>query len=529
MFNSYRDVKPQEGKQKLALQRIKEGVDLVILGGARFGGKSVIGTMIPTMFIDDPEFRGIAFRKTFKQIMGGGGLWDKAKQMYPLFDGIQNKTEMQFKFPSGATMQYSYLDKDGDEENHRGKEYTYILADEIDHLKKESVLFLTSCLRSNAEKESFMVGTLNPNPDSWLLPWLNWYLDEEGYPDPEKAGAVRYFIEKDGDFIFRNTEQEILDEFPEACYIEDHEGNKSYVKPMTFTFVFFNIYDNPIGLKTNERYIQKLNNLPEHQRKAELFGNWYARPKKQSLFHRDHVRGAEGERVLRYTDLPSSYTSYRGWDKAYATPSATNRNPDYTACSPKIIVPPEQDRYILVGDYHPDNTDRHDYKEDETPIMGMFREDSFNRDDLILKQALYDGLDTAVVLSKDSASGTTDHTYTIKKLIADKIQVIEDKLVSNAKDKKVKDFLPFCTAAKAGLVYIVEESFNPETLLNFYKALERFDGTSSGRIVKDDLVDAMSIAFDAAVRNENSYTHVDFVTLDFVSHNNHRMITRFRK
>ena len=42
--------------------------------------------------------------------------------------------------------------------------------------------------------------TMNPDPDSWVRKYVDWYLypeghDKEGRPDPEKQGVIRYFIQ----------------------------------------------------------------------------------------------------------------------------------------------------------------------------------------------------------------------------------------------------------------------------------------------------------------------------------------------
>ena len=67
-YKSWKDIKPQEGKQALAFSLLGK-VDFMLWGGSRFGGKSELLSMIPLPFYGDPEFRAVYFRRTFSEIM----------------------------------------------------------------------------------------------------------------------------------------------------------------------------------------------------------------------------------------------------------------------------------------------------------------------------------------------------------------------------------------------------------------------------------------------------------------------------
>lgn len=124
-YNSWEDVKPQEGKQDFAFSLLGK-VDFMLMGGARGGGKTEILTMIPLMYAHDKYYRGIFFRRTYDEIMGANGLWQKAEGMYPLFDGKPNISSKTWKLPSGARQQFSHMFTEQDKESHRGKGYSFV-------------------------------------------------------------------------------------------------------------------------------------------------------------------------------------------------------------------------------------------------------------------------------------------------------------------------------------------------------------------------------------------------------------------
>lgn len=101
------------------------------------GGKSWSLLADALKYIDCPNFYAVFFRKTIKQLKRT--LWKEAKKMYmPLlmnkdgkFIGKANikEQEMLIIFPTGATIEFSYLDRDQSaEENWQGKIFNNISA-----------------------------------------------------------------------------------------------------------------------------------------------------------------------------------------------------------------------------------------------------------------------------------------------------------------------------------------------------------------------------------------------------------------
>lgn len=484
--------KPASKKQEMILTN---DAQVMVVGGAMGGGKTYLSQMLGLRYIDDANTAIVTFRRTMDEIKGQGGCWDTAEDIFmsihPSMRPVPTKSRLTFNFPTGATAVYKGIELEKDVRKNQGLQFTLAIFDEGTLFEWSMIEYMFQRMRSKSKYKSRIVITCNPDPDHKIAELIDWWLDEEGFPDPEKEGKIRFFIRKNGDFIWGDTREElgVKYEIPE----EDWDS-----KILSFTFIGCTVYDNPPMLENNKEYLAFLEGMPEVDKARNLYGNWYARAEGSKLWKREWVKGHDNGRVRTYRDIPDGVHWYRGWDKGYSVPSETNRYPDYSACSPKIGKD-TNGMYWIVGDYHPDNLndDQRDLKENER-VYGQFHKLAGERDVLIAKQALQDGQDCSVVLTKDLGAGTTDHTFTKTKLVENRIKVVEDKSPKNTPDKKIKDFLPFANACQLGLVYIVEESFNKATLEHFYSQLEKFDGSRSTSSRKDDVVDGTSLAFSAA-------------------------------
>lgn len=443
------------------------------------------------MFTEDPKFDGVFLRNTFGQIMGAGGLWSTAKGIYPLLGGKALKTPVpHFTFPSGSMVRYQYCANETDAEAFRGLQLSFLGIDEITQMSKEMVTFLLSCLRSEAKNNSFCLGTCNPSRNSWVYDLVSWYLDDNGYVIPERNGKIRFYVVVNGDFIFADEEGWFLENMPETV---TNSINGDYIPPKKFAFQQLTIMDNPPLLKANSRYLSELQNLPKHERDAQLYGCWHAMPDQVNYFNRAWVRGIEGERVKQ--NIPMKSQRVRAWDKAGTefVPAIKNY-PDFTACAG--MAKDLDGFYYIYGDFHPDNHDRHEQ------VFGKFRKGAGERDAIMLKQAVHDGADTKIVIAQDAgADGKQVYQDLAKKFTSQGFIVKPSPMATNK--SKLSRYEPFCSAAQAGLVYIVESSFpDKRTLEQFYLELENFDGQRSTGTKKDDVVDSISDCFNYLSREQ---------------------------
>ncbi len=242
---------------------LESDAQILIIGGAAGSGKSYLLQLLPLFIIDDPNTNCICFRRTVPMLRGQGGVYDTASSIYsqlPLKHRPKNRDkEMEFKFPSGAKVKFMGMEYVKDKLNIQGHQYTLITVDESTQFEWEQIDYMMSRLRSNSKYPSRMVMSCNPDPDHKIKELIQWYLDEEGYPIPERDGVKRYFIRQDGEFIWGESPEELKQKY----------GN---VRPISFSFIGATIYDNPPMLNNNPDYLAFLEGLPELEKAQLLHG-----------------------------------------------------------------------------------------------------------------------------------------------------------------------------------------------------------------------------------------------------------------
>ncbi|MCP4341355.1 MAG: hypothetical protein GY799_21370 [Desulfobulbaceae bacterium] len=462
---------PASKKQELILN---SDAQILVCGGAAGSGKSYLLNMIPLRYVDCPKFNGIVFRRTTVQLKGQGGMFDTARE---IFTSIPKNSQPHIReydltatWANGAKIKYSHLEHEKNKYDHQGLQYTLIGIDEGTHFSFTQVEYLMSRLRSSSKYPSRMVISCNPDPDSWLYDLVEWYLDDEGLPDPKKDGKVRWFIRRDGEFVWGSKKE----------LIKRYSTERKPARPISFQFISSTIYDNPIVQENNPEYVDFLEGLNPIDKARLLHGNWKVRPLGANYFSRDDLNKADR--------VPKGALCCRAWDKAATQPSDVNAYPDYTACCKMYKT--EDGEFYITGEFDKDNHDA-----DDPECFGRFRFRPGKRDMTILKQAMYDGPDCRVILPVDpGAHGLTEYIESAKKLAVQGFICKKDVVAPQR--SKLQKFVPFSSAVENHLIYIVESTFNKRTLEKFYKELEAFDGERSGKLLKDDWPDAVATAYN---------------------------------
>ncbi len=123
----------------------------VLYGGAAGGGKSVAQLMAALQYVDVPGYSAILFRKTYADLSLPGALIDMSKQwLMPFVDSKEVKwseKDKQYIFPSGATLNFGYLESANDCYRYQGAEFQYIGIDEVTHIDPANYRYLFSRLR----------------------------------------------------------------------------------------------------------------------------------------------------------------------------------------------------------------------------------------------------------------------------------------------------------------------------------------------------------------------------------------------
>jgi hypothetical protein len=246
----------------------------VLYGGAAGGGKSYAMLVDPLRYAHRAAHRGLIIRRSMPELRE---LIDKSRELYPkAFPGCKYKeVEKLWNFPSGAKIEFGFLERDADVYRYQGQAYSWIGFDEITHLPTEfSWNYLASRLRTtDADIIPYMRCTANPGGVG--ATWV-----KKRYIDPQT---------------------------PDTSF-EGADG-------LTRKFIPARLQDNPY-LARDGRYEKMLQALPPTQRQQLLEGNW------------DVAEGAaftEFETVSHIItpfEIPLHWERIKGIDYGYASESA---------------------------------------------------------------------------------------------------------------------------------------------------------------------------------------------------------------
>ena len=220
---------PNEGPQT---EFLAAGETDVLYGGAAGGGKSYAMLVDPLRYAHRAAHRALIIRRSMPELRE---LIDKSRELYPkAFPGCKyREVEKLWNFPSGAKIEFGFLERDADVYRYQGQAYSWIGFDEITHLPTEFPWnYLASRLRTtDSEITPYMRCTANP------------------------GGVGAHWVKK--------------------RYIDPNEPNESFKGSdgLSRKFIPARLEDNPF-LAEDGRYEQMLKALPPTQRKQLLEGNW---------------------------------------------------------------------------------------------------------------------------------------------------------------------------------------------------------------------------------------------------------------
>jgi predicted phage terminase large subunit-like protein len=301
-------IRPQPGPQ---YDFMASTADIVIYGGAAFGGKTFALLMECMRHKNRLGFDAVIFRRTYPQITASGGLWDTSMELYHKFGGSPKPGDNAWVWPSGHRVMFRHLQHEKDKFTWMGSAIPLLCFDELTHFTRGQFFYLLSRNRmyAGAPGRPYIRATCNPDTDSWVAEFIAWWVDQDtGLPILDRSGVVRW-MGRDGDTItWGDSREELL--------------AKGVEHPKSVTFIPAKIQDNIAGLARDPEYMGNLKALPLLEREQLLMGNWKIRPVGGMFFRRHwfkivHAAPAQG-RVARY------------WDRAATEKTNKSPNPDWT-------------------------------------------------------------------------------------------------------------------------------------------------------------------------------------------------------
>lgn len=228
--------RPNRGPQTAFLS---DASDWVLYGGAAGGGKSDALLIDATGQIEDGAYQAILFRRNYPALEE---LIKRSHELYPLMGGQWHKTEKTWRFPSGATIKFRFLERDEDVRNYQGHQYQWIGFDELTHFTEWQWWYMFSrCRPRRVGQRCYMRASCNPDG-----PGLHWV--KAMFVDCAPAGQL--------------VRREIANPIT---------GKTEHI---TQRFIPAKLKDNPA--LANSSYAITLASLPDAERKALLEGDWDA-------------------------------------------------------------------------------------------------------------------------------------------------------------------------------------------------------------------------------------------------------------
>lgn len=294
-------------------------------------------------------------------------------KLLPLIGAKPKKTPPKtFTFPSGAKVVFAHLERYNDALSYQGSQIPMIGFDELTHFDEDVFWYMFSRNRSDSGVPGYIRATTNPDPDSWVKQFIQWWIGKDGLAIPERSGKIRWFIRINGQVHWGDSRMDMLryqfngpitavdktHALEAELFIRDENDSSKQIiitpgvegtlyvatqtkqfyqwengeyrelmPPKSVTFICSTLQDNAILMRDDPSYLANLKALPLVEQERLLGGNWEIRPAAGLYFPRDKAKLIE--------EIPDDLVRVvRAWDLA-GTEDKKNNNPEdgpaYTA------------------------------------------------------------------------------------------------------------------------------------------------------------------------------------------------------
>lgn len=261
----------------------------ILFGGAAGGGKSIGLLAAASQYVNVPGYAALLLRRRFRDLALPGALMDIAHKWWDSTDAVWDKQNYKWTFPSGAVIQFGYLQHAGDEHQYQSAAFQMIGVDEVTQFTEEQYTYMFSRLRRPE----------NPTDAVSSIP-----LRMRGASNPGGPGH---------EWVKRRFQIKMLSGVPFG------------IRSKTRLFLLSKLDDNPYLHK--ESYEEALSQLSSVTYAQLRSGDW-------SAVHSGGVFDPLHFQIISPDDLPDRrywQGVIRHWDTAATEVSDSNSDPDYTA------------------------------------------------------------------------------------------------------------------------------------------------------------------------------------------------------
>jgi hypothetical protein len=205
----------------------------VVYGGAKGGGKSCALVMEALAYgLENAGANMYIFRETYDDLEAN--IIREWKEKVPKELYTYNESKHIASLLNGTKMHFRYIRNFQDAEGYQGRSMDWIGVDELTKHEERSIQVLLSCLRSPKGFKPTFRGTCNPGGKGHV--WVK----------------ERYILATN---------------YGEKIIIDEITGSRIAFIPAT-------VYDNKVLMDNDPAYVKRLENLPEAEKRAFLYGDW---------------------------------------------------------------------------------------------------------------------------------------------------------------------------------------------------------------------------------------------------------------
>lgn len=292
-----------------------------LYGGAVGGGKSyILRLKLILLALEYDGIQILLLRSSLPEVITNHKM--AMLQMlapYGLAKFVGNpNNEMRFK--NGSIIYFGYCSCDDDLLRYQGNQYEVIAIDEAGNFTFEWYRFLRTRNRLSGliklKDGQEMIRPrmyLSANPVGVGLRWLKRLFVSREYTDSEMLPYRKKVIEKgikNGEYLFKIPDK-YNGNFKEYMTKKEWDEMEVEAKELIekdYYFIPASVYDNAYMVKNNPEYIQTLEQLPEKQKEALLYGSWES-PEGQFFYDFE-----EDIHVIEPFEIPKEWRIYRARD-----------------------------------------------------------------------------------------------------------------------------------------------------------------------------------------------------------------------
>ncbi len=268
---SSKEWRPNPGAQEKALA---SPVYELLFGGAAGGGKSDFLLVDALAQVRKPAYKAILFRRSYPELERS--LILRSQELYPSEGGRYQEQKHRWTFPSGAIIDFGYLDNDKAVFDYQSAAYAYLGFDEATHFTEFQIEYLKSrCRCADPDVQKYIRYTSNP-------------------------GNI-------GHTYFKKR------------FIDNKVPFKTYhdaITGLSMKFIPSKVFDNFVLMKADPEYVKRLEGLPDNEKKKLLHGSWDVMEGQYFGEFRTDIH------VIEPFTIPKDWKRYAGIDYGLTAPFA---------------------------------------------------------------------------------------------------------------------------------------------------------------------------------------------------------------